>query len=379
MFYSQIILAKKGPLSQLWLAAHFQDKKLTRPQIFATDIASSVDSITNPQVPLALRVSGHLLLGVVRIYSKKVHYLWQDCHQAMVQIQMAFVVQQQPNNSATAIDMDHAGGREKTIMSGRRRRTRDTSNDEEMDERAVANLLVPTATLQGFGIPFDLNDDSMENAQDWVPAEIDNEDDEEGQAAVLGLSSASPDRRNLAREAADLTLNETMLETTLLTQPQEEEQWTAFDPTDGDDAMPMPDDEEDAMPMPMPDDDEPANAADTSSLQAEAPRANESVTSDLGVRIIARILVVSFVPDDYLTCPISCHCNSLDDPRYLVMLNRGWTVVLECPRPNSRCHKMSAAFPKWTMTMVHRLLDVLPVLLWINHPLVGKMTVLRRQ
>ena len=71
MFYSQIILAKKGPLGKIWLAAHW-DKKLTKVQIFQTDIARSVDSIVKPQVPLALRVSGHLLLGVVRIYSRKV-------------------------------------------------------------------------------------------------------------------------------------------------------------------------------------------------------------------------------------------------------------------------------------------------------------------
>jgi cohesin complex subunit SCC1 len=61
MFYSQIILAKKGPLGKVWLAAHW-DKKLGKQQIFSTDIAVSVESIVNPTVPLALRVSGHLLL-----------------------------------------------------------------------------------------------------------------------------------------------------------------------------------------------------------------------------------------------------------------------------------------------------------------------------
>ncbi|KAL0714811.1 hypothetical protein Bca4012_021790 [Brassica carinata] len=32
-----------------------------------------------PEAPLALRLSGHLLLGVVRIYSKQVDYLFRDC------------------------------------------------------------------------------------------------------------------------------------------------------------------------------------------------------------------------------------------------------------------------------------------------------------
>ena len=90
MFYSQIILAKKGPLGKVWLAAHWGDKKLGRPAIFSTDIATSVESIVNPTVPLALRVSGHLLLGVVRIYSRKVKYLMHDAQEAMVKIKMAF-------------------------------------------------------------------------------------------------------------------------------------------------------------------------------------------------------------------------------------------------------------------------------------------------
>ena len=89
MFYSQIILAKKGPLAKVWLAAHWGDKKLARPQIFATDIAQSVDDICNPSVPLALRVSGHLLSGVVRIYSRKVKYVLNDCTEAMLKLQMA--------------------------------------------------------------------------------------------------------------------------------------------------------------------------------------------------------------------------------------------------------------------------------------------------
>ncbi|KAL2246650.1 UNVERIFIED_CONTAM: Sister chromatid cohesion 1 protein 3, partial [Sesamum indicum] len=36
--------------------------------------------IMYPEVPIALRMSGHLLLGVVRIYSKQVDYLYEDCN-----------------------------------------------------------------------------------------------------------------------------------------------------------------------------------------------------------------------------------------------------------------------------------------------------------
>lgn len=41
MFYSQFVLAKKGPLARIWLAAHW-DKKLTKAHIFQTDIVKSV-------------------------------------------------------------------------------------------------------------------------------------------------------------------------------------------------------------------------------------------------------------------------------------------------------------------------------------------------
>ena len=89
MFYSQVILARKGPLGKIWMAAHF-DKKLTKTQIFSTDITDSVDSVLNPPQPLALRVSGHLMLGIVRIYSRKVKYLMNDCTEAMWKIKLAF-------------------------------------------------------------------------------------------------------------------------------------------------------------------------------------------------------------------------------------------------------------------------------------------------
>ena len=39
-----------------------------------------------PEVPLALRLSGHLLLGLVRIYARKVKYLASDCTDALTKI-----------------------------------------------------------------------------------------------------------------------------------------------------------------------------------------------------------------------------------------------------------------------------------------------------
>ena len=39
---------------------------------------------------MALRVSGHLLLGVVRIYSRQARYLLQDCTDAVSRLKLAF-------------------------------------------------------------------------------------------------------------------------------------------------------------------------------------------------------------------------------------------------------------------------------------------------
>ncbi|OLY80683.1 Cohesin subunit rad21 [Smittium mucronatum] len=46
--------------------------------------------IGSDQPPLALRISGQLLLGVSRIYSKKAKYLMEDCSEALLKIKMAF-------------------------------------------------------------------------------------------------------------------------------------------------------------------------------------------------------------------------------------------------------------------------------------------------
>jgi len=41
-------------------------------------------------VKLSLRTTGHLLLGLVRIYSRKAKYVLDDCNEAFLKIKMAF-------------------------------------------------------------------------------------------------------------------------------------------------------------------------------------------------------------------------------------------------------------------------------------------------
>ncbi|CAG2234000.1 MCD1 [Mytilus edulis] len=75
-----------------------QMRALANQKLLITDIhhvlctfcVDSVEAIMQPQVKLALRTSGHLLLGVCRIYSRKAKYLLADCNEAFVKIKMAF-------------------------------------------------------------------------------------------------------------------------------------------------------------------------------------------------------------------------------------------------------------------------------------------------
>lgn len=88
MFYSETLLAKTGPLARVWLASNVE-RKLTKSQILASDIQSSVGAIVDTgQAPMALRLSGQLMLGVVRIYGRKARYLLDDCNDTLMKIRM---------------------------------------------------------------------------------------------------------------------------------------------------------------------------------------------------------------------------------------------------------------------------------------------------
>jgi len=82
MFYSKYIFITKGKLAPVWLAANWE-KKLTKAQVAETSVRDSVDQIIKPEKPLALRVSGQLLHGVVKIWQRKARYLLEDCSYAM--------------------------------------------------------------------------------------------------------------------------------------------------------------------------------------------------------------------------------------------------------------------------------------------------------
>lgn len=259
MFYSQIILAKKGPLGKVWLAAHWGDKKLGRPQIFSTDISSSVDSIVNPAVPLALRVSGHLLLGVVRIYSRKVRYLMHDCHEAMVKIKMAFRPGVQSGEGGSAeggagvvVDME-TGGRRSAGGEGAAGGAMNVSNFGEYSTQdaqlagPIGGVMIQPVMLMddedileggaggaggAFAIPFSLEPGKDSGGDNWILADEEEEEipsqDSAKRKAILRKQTQDSSQLSAAA-AADLTL-----ESDLGVRREEEDQdgdnWGSFDP-----------------------------------------------------------------------------------------------------------------------------------------------------
>ena len=98
MFYSETLLSKTGPLAKIWLSSNLE-KKVSKTQILQSNIESSVNAIVDQgTAPMALRLSGQLLLGVVRIYSRKARYLLDDCNEALLKIKMVTIYMNTPDN-----------------------------------------------------------------------------------------------------------------------------------------------------------------------------------------------------------------------------------------------------------------------------------------
>lgn len=83
MFYSHQLLARKAALGQIWMAATMH-AKMNRRKLDKLNIIKICEEILNPSVPMALRLSGILMGGVVIIYERKVKLLYDDVTRLMV-------------------------------------------------------------------------------------------------------------------------------------------------------------------------------------------------------------------------------------------------------------------------------------------------------
>lgn len=100
MLPNDAFLHKQGPLARVWLAAHWE-RKLSKTQLLQTPIPSNVDVIVDEdEGHVALRLSGQLLLGFARIYSRKAKYLQDDCSDMLLRIKVAF-------RGSAVIDLSH--------------------------------------------------------------------------------------------------------------------------------------------------------------------------------------------------------------------------------------------------------------------------------
>lgn len=191
MFYAHFVLAKKGPLARIWLAAHW-DKKLTKAHVFETSIEKSVEGILHPKVKMALRTSGHLLLGVVRIYSRKAKYLLADCNEAFVKIKMAFrpgmvdLPEENREAAVNAITLPEVFHDFDTAITDindvdiQAQLTMNQSRAEEITMREDYGSLSLPHHDEGFG-DFDMNEDTPELMREPAPS----------QSSLFGEASSS--------------------------------------------------------------------------------------------------------------------------------------------------------------------------------------------
>ncbi|WPK27414.1 hypothetical protein PUMCH_004801 [Australozyma saopauloensis] len=95
------LLSNQGPLAHVWLASNY-DKKLSKLQFLNTDIVSTSNLVSSRQLSassadadgntITLRLSGQLLLGIVRIYLRKTKYLLDDVHETLYKLKNSFKV-----------------------------------------------------------------------------------------------------------------------------------------------------------------------------------------------------------------------------------------------------------------------------------------------
>ena len=92
MFYSAQVISKGGPLRVIWIAS-YRDKALKKNEVEKVNLQETIAQVSQlvEESPLALRLSGQLLLGVSLIYNRQVTYLLTDSQH---QQQKLFVLDQ---------------------------------------------------------------------------------------------------------------------------------------------------------------------------------------------------------------------------------------------------------------------------------------------
>lgn len=56
MFYTHVLMSKRGPLAKIWLAAHWE-KKLTKAHVSECDLEIIIEKIISPKVCSCLNIA----------------------------------------------------------------------------------------------------------------------------------------------------------------------------------------------------------------------------------------------------------------------------------------------------------------------------------
>ncbi|GAB2241184.1 hypothetical protein Droror1_Dr00017959 [Drosera rotundifolia] len=107
MFYSHQLLARKAPLGQIWFAATTHGK-MNRKKLNQIDIIKICEEILNPSVPMALRLSGILMGGVVIVYERKVKLLYDDVSRLLVELNESWKVKKDEDPTLLPKSKRHA-------------------------------------------------------------------------------------------------------------------------------------------------------------------------------------------------------------------------------------------------------------------------------
>ncbi|GMK57087.1 hypothetical protein CspeluHIS016_0309270 [Cutaneotrichosporon spelunceum] len=79
-FTDELLMAKRGSLGVIWLVSTLgpRNKRVNRKALEKVEITHTCGLIASPPEPLALRLSGQLLVGVVRVYSRNYEHFYSD-------------------------------------------------------------------------------------------------------------------------------------------------------------------------------------------------------------------------------------------------------------------------------------------------------------
>lgn len=215
MFYSENLLSKEGPLAQVWLAANLE-RKLSKNQFIQSNIIQSTQAIvkaTNENEEseaLALRLSGQLLYGVVRIYSRKAKYLLDDVSDALLKLKSAFKSNSNmitlPVNATIIPSVNQLILQDTITQSDLLYQEPLTFDEEPKTSNYFGNFEMEDTTIDSIEIPRTQVDelDNLQNDDLDIDLNFDiEEDNNNNQAFNRSIEIARADESNLSRNAID--------------------------------------------------------------------------------------------------------------------------------------------------------------------------------